>query len=244
VPDDFACRHLQEALATAIGIGHDTDTVAAIAGALLGARWGVSGIPSEWRSTLHGWPGLRAQDLVHLAQLTTRGGRPDRSGWPDAPRLDYRHMAGWDACVPHPHDDGVWIGGVGALDTLPEGVDAVVTLCRVGSEQVPTELRGRHEVFRLIDTHDRDNPNVDFVIDDAARAVRRLREQGRTVLLHCVAGHSRTPTVAARYAVLRGVPLDAALSDVVGSLLHASPNSSFRAALRRLDELDRRSGDE
>ena len=37
VPGDMPCRHLQDALQTAIRIGDDTDTVAAIAGALLGA---------------------------------------------------------------------------------------------------------------------------------------------------------------------------------------------------------------
>lgn len=43
VPTDGpASRHLADALDAAIRIGHDTDTVAAIAGALLGARWGAS----------------------------------------------------------------------------------------------------------------------------------------------------------------------------------------------------------
>lgn len=41
VPEgNSAPLHLQHALRTAIRIGHDTDTVAAIAGAVLGARWG------------------------------------------------------------------------------------------------------------------------------------------------------------------------------------------------------------
>lgn len=45
VPSDVPCRHLPDALATAIGIGRDTDTVAAIADALLEARWGVAPCP-------------------------------------------------------------------------------------------------------------------------------------------------------------------------------------------------------
>ena len=41
VPDEGpACRHLADTLTTATRIGHDTDTVAAITGAMLGARWG------------------------------------------------------------------------------------------------------------------------------------------------------------------------------------------------------------
>ncbi len=57
----FACLHLQHALETAIRIGDDTDTVAAIAGALLGARWGTSAVPAEWRRLVHGWPGRDAE---------------------------------------------------------------------------------------------------------------------------------------------------------------------------------------
>lgn len=59
--------HLPQALAAAVRIGDDTDTVAAIAGALLGARWGRSAIPEQWLRSVHGWPGLSGADLVDLA---------------------------------------------------------------------------------------------------------------------------------------------------------------------------------
>ena len=52
----------------AVRAGTDTDTVAAIAGALLGARWGCSGIPLEWQRAVNGWPGLTGADLVRLAR--------------------------------------------------------------------------------------------------------------------------------------------------------------------------------
>nr|WP_179670311.1 ADP-ribosylglycohydrolase family protein [Nocardioides thalensis] len=68
-------------LNAAIAIGNDTDTVAAIAGAMLGARWGASAIPAEWRRVVHGWPGKRAEDLVHLAHLAATKG-PGIYGWP------------------------------------------------------------------------------------------------------------------------------------------------------------------
>ena len=51
------------ALVQAVRVGGDTDTVAAIAGQLLGARYGASAVPWRWRRVLHGWPGLRAADL-------------------------------------------------------------------------------------------------------------------------------------------------------------------------------------
>lgn len=57
-----------DALERAVRGGRDTDTVAAIAGQLLGAAHGASAFPAEWRSRLHGWPDLRDADLVARAE--------------------------------------------------------------------------------------------------------------------------------------------------------------------------------
>lgn len=72
--DRSGADHVEAALRAAIGIGDDTDTVAAIAGGLLGARYGMSALPARWTDRLHGWPGLVADDLVRLAVLTAQGG--------------------------------------------------------------------------------------------------------------------------------------------------------------------------
>lgn len=68
-------NHVVAGLRQAVAIGDDTDTVAAIAGYLLGACYGVGGVPSEWRFGLAGWPtGYGADDLVRLASAAvTRG---------------------------------------------------------------------------------------------------------------------------------------------------------------------------
>ncbi len=66
--------HLRDALQAAVRIGDDTDTVAAIAGALLGAKWGASSVPEEWVGLVHGWPGRSGPDLVTLARLAAHGG--------------------------------------------------------------------------------------------------------------------------------------------------------------------------
>ena len=73
----FRVDHLRLALDAAVRGGSDTDTVAAIAGGLLGAAYGASAVPAEWRRVLHGWPGIRTRDLVELASTITRKGRPD-----------------------------------------------------------------------------------------------------------------------------------------------------------------------
>ncbi len=67
-------EHVAAALSTAVAIGGDTDTVAAVAGGLLGARYGASGLPERWAPRVHGWPGLWSDDLVRLAVLTAHGG--------------------------------------------------------------------------------------------------------------------------------------------------------------------------
>ena len=73
-----AGTHLADALRMACRSGGDTDTVAAIAGSLLGARWGASAVPMSWRQVLHGRrtydePALRGDDLEALARLAIAG---------------------------------------------------------------------------------------------------------------------------------------------------------------------------
>jgi ADP-ribosylglycohydrolase/predicted protein tyrosine phosphatase len=235
-PDDpahgsFPCLHLQQALAAAVRAGDDTDTVAAIAGALLGARWGASAVPFGWRRVVHGWPGLRARDLVSLGVLSARAGEPDGQGWPQCARMPYDDSP--HPAVAHPHDDGVLLGGAGTVSDAT----AVVSLCRRGRNEAPASgvAAADHVEVRLQDKTDpAENPNLEFVIDDAARAVAALRDEGQRVLLHCVHGLSRTPTVATRYAALRGAPVPDALAAVVAAIPGACPNPTLRAALDRL----------
>jgi ADP-ribosyl-[dinitrogen reductase] hydrolase len=56
------------ALELAVRGGNDTDTVAAIAGGLVGAVYGadVGFIPQKWVDNLHGWPNIKADGLVKL----------------------------------------------------------------------------------------------------------------------------------------------------------------------------------
>ncbi|MGA9869887.1 MAG: ADP-ribosylglycohydrolase family protein [Rhodococcus sp. (in: high G+C Gram-positive bacteria)] len=59
--------HLVQALELCVLAGGDTDTTAAIAGGLLGARWGAASIPDRWRTMLHGYPASTGDDLVAIA---------------------------------------------------------------------------------------------------------------------------------------------------------------------------------
>lgn len=213
--------------------GGDTDTVAAIAGGLLGARYGASSVPARWRRVLHGWPGLRARDLCGLAVLAARGGKSDREGWPTAPTMT-SYAGAETTTVAHPDDPGVLLGAVGGL--RPGVADAVVSLCRLGTEQAPITVDPRdHVEVWLVDKEDANN-DLEFVIRDAAEAVKALRDEGKTVFLHCVHAQTRTPVVAAAYgALLTGSTTSEALKRVLDVLPSAHPRTSIREALSGMD---------
>ena len=224
---------LVDALERAVRGGKDTDTVAAIAGGLAGAIHGSSAVPAPWQVVLHGWPGLRTPGLVRLAALAARGGRSDSQGWPGIDRMPTYVRP--NTLVRHPHDDGVWLGSLNAVDRLgadaPE-VDAVVSLCRVGAEQVPATL-ANVQVW-LIDRPD-SNPHLADVLTGAAQAIADLRAAGRTVFVHCLEARSRTSAVAALYgAAHRGVPRAQAWLDVQAALPDFAPERFLRGAVEEL----------
>ena len=73
IPAQDPSRHLADSLETAVRIGDDCDTVAAIAGSFLGARWGAEAIPEPWRALIHGSrqnlsPTLQFSDLTDLVE--------------------------------------------------------------------------------------------------------------------------------------------------------------------------------
>ena len=217
IPEDdpaegvFRVDHLRLSLDAAVRGGGDTDTVAAIAGGLLGAAYGASAVPADWRRVLHGWPGMRTRDLIALVTRIVEADKP------------FSYDIDSLAPVRHPHDDGVWLGNATTLRTLPPAVDAVVSLCHVNDDDLPV---GVEQIdIRLIDIVDPDaNPNLDFVLTDTVRLIEQLRNEGHTVLVHCVACQSRTPTVAALYGARRqGISGEAALREVTSVLAGRLP---------------------
>jgi ADP-ribosyl-[dinitrogen reductase] hydrolase len=222
VSEGLPAEHLRRGLDAAVRAGNDTDTVAAIAGGLLGAAYGASAVPAHWRRLLHGWPGLRARGLVALVNRIINADSV------------FPRPAGLQALVRHPYDDGVWLGDAAALLRPPVGVDAIVSLCRVHDDDLPKDVEQID--VRLIDrSEDEQNSNLDFVLTDTVALVDQLRREGHTVLVHCHGAYSRTPTVGALYgARVRGVSGSEALAAVLEALPDAYPNSGFRAALNRL----------
>jgi len=210
--DSFPCQHLQHAVQTAVVAGGDQRaTVAALAGALLAARWGRSAVPMRWARRLHGDRGLRARDLVRLGVLTARAGRPVRKGWPAVAHITPGKPVG--PALRLRTDPGTWVGGIGST----HDADAVVSLCVLGARDVPAPgIRPENhlEAWIVSSPDPEDNPNLTFALRDTARAVLDLREEGHEVLVQCTRSRHRTPMVAVQYLVLRGLHLRRARLEV------------------------------
>jgi ADP-ribosylglycohydrolase len=203
IPAVQPCRHLQEALRAAVRVGHDTDTVAAIAGSLLGARWGATAVPVAWQALLHGWPSYRAADLVRLAVLAVSRGRDNpTTGWPSREDMSAYYGAAFPAAPiarALEDDDGVVLANwSGAADVE---ADVALSLCRVGRHQI--HVPQRVEVRLLDEDAPEVNPNLEFLLADMAGAITSWRDAGKTVLVHCVQAERRTPAVAAAYLASR-----------------------------------------
>lgn len=208
-------HHARAAIEAAASAGNDTDTVAAITGAMVGALYGVSAIPATWRRRVHGWPGMRARDLVTLALRTATSSA--ETEWPLQSRSSVPHGR---SEVPLPFDTGVLLGSQSRLHDTQ--ADAVVSLSRIGVEDrlFSDAAPENHVEFWLVDSDDRAQHNdLAASLEDAADTLAELRAEGHTVLLHCVHAHHRTPSVALIYGVKHcGLGVDEAEHAILSTL--------------------------
>ena len=61
-------------------LGGDTDTTAAIVGALVGARTGAEGLPEDWLDGIRDWP-ISTESLRALADALANGTAVPRQRW-------------------------------------------------------------------------------------------------------------------------------------------------------------------
>jgi ADP-ribosyl-[dinitrogen reductase] hydrolase len=185
-----------DAIEAAVRAGGDTDTVAALTGALAGALQGVQSLPMAWKVQVQGWPNIRYRELVTFAVLTVNKGRAHLNGWPNDKRVA---PTGNSLFMQHPQDSGLFLGNLAALDDIKniEKVDVAIALCRIGSAQVETDI-DIHEVW-LVDNKS-ENLNEERLIGDLVSHIAKLRSRNQKVLLFCHAGLSRTPMIADAYS--------------------------------------------
>ncbi|MBE2999469.1 dual specificity protein phosphatase family protein [Nocardiopsis sp. HNM0947] len=188
----LAAHHLHHTLTAARQHPHP-DTLLYTA-ALATAHWGISALdPHSLRALGH-------DQHTHTERALTalHGHHPDQ--WPHHPIRTRDDLRLPPFTTPHPHDHGVSLGNIDHLRTAPTTPTAAVSLCRTHPSDAP-HLDPTHWVRPWL--HDRPgaNTNLHHTLTQAAQAVADLRTEGHHVFLHCWAGASRTPAVAALYAI-------------------------------------------
>jgi hypothetical protein len=202
----------------AANLGDDADTTAAIAGQIAGARWGVSGIPTDWRERI-----VRAERIaaiasrLHDAAVTA----PVEEPWPHDATIH-----GWWV------EPGAVLAGEYPGATSPEGARAKIGLLvdhgvrtfvdltqpvdglepyvdHVEHEAHRRGLELQHLPFPIPDMGVRPHDGYDEIVD----AIRSSRDRG-VVYVHCWGGIGRTSTVVGCLLVDAGLDADAALADI------------------------------
>ena len=204
-------------------------------GALAGGRWGASAVPFGWRRALDRQIPRLSGRLVRLGMLAVNAGAPVEESWPLVPMLAGPRLGQEPFLHALDEDPGLVLGNRAALPEAVAEVDAVVSLCLVDADEVPGRLE-HHEVV-LVDRADAAaNPNLPLVLADTAAAIATLRDEGKRVFVHCLAGRSRTPTVVAAYLAARtGLAGPDAFARVAAQVPHPDPlNRAFQEALERL----------
>ena len=177
----------EDAMVAVINLGGDTDTVAAVAGAIAGALYGMQRIPVRWVTYVHGLVRqpdgeireYRTQDLIDVARRLL-GRSPSYITPPEAPQgpklVDPAgvHAANLDGAARAPKDH------------------AVVSMC------IPEQRFLRHPNRRTVFMRDEEgdaNTDLMFVVKDAVDAIRTFIDEGLEVVVHCHGGRSRTGLV-------------------------------------------------
>jgi ADP-ribosyl-[dinitrogen reductase] hydrolase len=172
----------EDTLRLVVDLGGDTDTVAAVAGGLAGAVYGIAGIPMRWASAVHGTVPGHTDRRWELPELHLLARRLDgRGGTPYAPEPS-------SDLEPTEVAPGIWAADLDGARRSDRDF-AVVSLCRTGG-------RFGHEVQRFAYLVDDDsNCEVQTVLADVLDDMAALRADGRRVLVHCFGGASRTGLV-------------------------------------------------
>ncbi|MFM8971216.1 MAG: ADP-ribosylglycohydrolase family protein [Actinomycetota bacterium] len=194
----------EDAVVRAVSLGLDTDTVAAVAGGIAGARWGIQAIPSRWTTYLNGRVGRGRDDAGELLAdeydyaalqaiaraLVGKGPAPDQVA--DRPGGPTRV-----------HDDvplfAADLGG--AMRATPDF--AVISLCRTNGAF--TEFPVRREVYLVDRPGPEHNADPLAVLEDVVATIDAFltEDPERPVLVHCHGGRSRTALVLKAWAMRR-----------------------------------------
>jgi len=172
----------EETVTRAIDLGDDTDTVACVAGAIAGAIYGIQAIPSRWTTYLKGTVTTPKGD-IHFDNAAVGKLSRKLANLPPAPDNADESPAG-----PIEIEDGLFAANRSGAANAPHDW-AIVSLCLVGDRF--RQHKYRREIY-LVDKEGDANPNLDMAVADAVATIEAFLGEGKTVLVHCHGGRSRT----------------------------------------------------
>jgi protein-tyrosine phosphatase len=97
----------------------------------------------------------------------------------------------------HQIRDNIWIGNKNAVDRdlIDNGITAIINLAyEIDDGDVPPDMMRTVKVA-LVD----DSSNHPYMVDLAVTVLDKMIENGERVLVHCIAGRSRSPHIVATY---------------------------------------------
>jgi hypothetical protein len=164
-----------------------------------------------------------------LSETLAHYGWRDETGWPTAESMiNYYRSVPDPATVMQLNEIPVakgrlWLGNILALSSLAGQVETLVSLCRTGG--LDTAHYARRVDFWLNDVPSLvKNPFGFEVLSSAADFVVSELEAGRSVLVHCAVGRSRSPAVGAlALSRLEGISHAEALNAIQIRMPHARP---------------------
>ncbi len=238
--DDF-----RSAVLRAANLGDDADTTAAIAGQIAGARWGASGIPSEWRAKV-----VAQERITSLATglFAAGGGAMASTAWPhDAFVHAWWVEPGRLLAGEYPGHLNDPVRARAKVDVLVDaGIRTFVDLTTPADHLEPYEpVIEAVAAARQLDLHHVRFPIPDNgVVDDDAydgvlSTIEQALERGR-VYLHCWGGVGRTGTVVGCVLADDGLSYDE-IVDRLATLRQGTHKQTRRAPEMRVqDELIKR----
>ena len=226
----WAVRNSQsfdEAVVNAVNLGDDADTVGCVTGALAGAMYGIQAIPSRWTTYLngvvetpHGSEHFDNSRLNEISRKIAKLGSP--------PEVDDEASAGPERV----DSSGLWAANRFGATKAPQDW-AIISLCLVGNRFKNHEFR--REIY-LIDQSGDANPTLAFAVDDAVKSIDAFLDEGRTVLVHCHGGRSRTGLILKAWKMKRegwsGPDGERLAHDWLAQRWHLYRNTHFQQFLR------------
>ncbi|KAI9490823.1 protein-tyrosine phosphatase-like protein [Zychaea mexicana] len=133
---------------------------------------------------------------------------------------------------------GLWIGGYKAFEDRAflrkNKIEAILTLGHFKQQYPPEEFK--HEIIPIADNRE---ANIIQFFPITNNFIEEAFESGKRILVHCLAGVSRSPTIVSAYLMnKRKLHPKAALAIIKQTRPFVNPNQGFMNQLRLYREMD------